>query len=1123
MQKPKNKIRTLFLTTGALGACLLSSNARAAELLMPQNRGAFYSDEAIEIAVADLPAGRKAQVEFVPDKGARTLTLPVTGQGPTVTAVLPPRALAPGEYSIRLDGKDAGKLSIASGVLSSTMLTSQTAGGMKEAGANFILSNAFSFGLLGPDGLPLKSGLRGKRSPGFEIYERAIAQDLPSICYMYWTGFVTHKPWGTEKSWANADMVRDMRLFNFHVAQRMRRYEKNILMVGTLDEPGLSWGKTPAGGMASGFPNWDEKPWYEARGWNYTQDIAAGSDADWMKYMTIRAAIIKENNSWAKRDLKAVWPNLVFSTDLYAPQAVMDGTDPLNQQVNDIPSTHVFMDWGVGKAGVIGALYLEKAHDPTAKIAHAMNGQLEGATVPQPQQRISYHVMQNGMLASGLHSNWWLNPTGMKAEDLNAVNEPAKRIGPLFQEMTPHADVAVLWGWTEAAMRQKEMAARESKKKDGEQIKLMIASWPESNEAAGTGEQSVSAYSVGGNYKEQVLNAHQAINRAGYAAHILHERILPSGVLGKYKVLMIVGQTFALPSDIQKAIGEFQKSGGVIITDSTTTQKFTGALKTAANLRDPAYRWSAVYGVTPEKNPKLTQKQASYFQTTHWMDKQARAATAPMKKVLAQTKAVPVLGSDSEWLIGERHIAGEGALLMALNSHEALPEIKDDEKYWRYNYAPLNAKFTLRGLPKSAVVYEISGLDWSRSRRLSTPLAPVNAQFEAGEMKLYLVAPRAPSGLDLKVENAGGALLVRAALKNLKMPWPFLVTIKNPAGATLFSVHRAANSKGEFSEVFPIGNNAAPGAYRVEISSPAESGKVQSNSSVVVNAQAVVPRVLNETVRVFDGATIQKFLAAKPTLAIVAGKPEYSGAAQKLAAALKAKGISAEVKSERDVMQKVLYPRIWNPFAKLYQNKGEAKLPDGADVKLRIAIDARKDGSFSARDESGKEWGDDWKQPNSLVTVGGEGFVDYVNQDHESVFEPGVQLYFDKDRALTLVKGELTQAQTTEVFKTKWSRPWNRLGSHFGGFQLPPQLPEAYDVNTHLILLGDSQSSELAAALQASELLPQVVDEKYPGAGRALVQFAWSPFAVEKNVVFIGASDAAGVNAGMSELLKLVK
>jgi len=77
----------------------------------------------------------------------------------------------------------------------------------------------------------------------------------------------------------------------------------------------------------------------------------------------------------------------------------MDGTDPLNQQVNDIPSSHVFMDWGTGKAGAVGALYLEKAHDPTSKSAHAMNGQLFDTLVRQPMQTYSYHVMMNGMPA----------------------------------------------------------------------------------------------------------------------------------------------------------------------------------------------------------------------------------------------------------------------------------------------------------------------------------------------------------------------------------------------------------------------------------------------------------------------------------------------------------------------------------------------------------------------------------------------------------------------------------------------------------------------------------------------------------------------------------------------------
>ena len=59
-------------------------------------------------------------------------------------------------------------------------------------------------------------------------------------------------------------------------------------------------------------------------------------------------------------------------------------------------------------------------------------------------------------------------------------------------------------------------------------------------------------------------------------------------------------------------------------------------------------------------------------------------------------------------------------------------------------------------------------------------------------------------------------------------------------------------------------------------------------------------------------------------------------------------------------------------------------------------------------------------------------------------------------------------------------------------------------------------------ALQASELLLQVADEKYPGSGKALLSFAWSPFSLGRNVILIGASDEGGLRAGAARLGQLV-
>jgi hypothetical protein len=164
----------------------------------------------------------------------------------------------------------------------------------------------------------------------------------------------------------------------------------------------------------------------------------------------------------------------------------------------------------------------------------------------------------------------------------------------------------------------------------------------------------------------------------------------------------------------------------------------------------------------------------------------------------------------------------------------------------------------------------------------------------------------------------------------------------------------------------------------------------------------------------------------------------------------------------------------------------------------------------------------EWKAPGTLITIAGEGYLDWIGP-HEFAYEAGCKLFVNDQRQVVVLKGEQAEAKTTDEFRARWARPWSRLDSHVGGYQLPPSLPEAYASDSHLILLGDSTTSEAVAALQASELLLQTADAKYPGPGKSLVSYAWSPFGVEKNVILIGASDEAGLKAGAAKLVELTK
>jgi len=65
---------------------LLAVPACCAELLLPQNRTAFYSEEAIEFAVAGLAPGDRATVALIPtDTMALPVDFTVTGTGSTIT------------------------------------------------------------------------------------------------------------------------------------------------------------------------------------------------------------------------------------------------------------------------------------------------------------------------------------------------------------------------------------------------------------------------------------------------------------------------------------------------------------------------------------------------------------------------------------------------------------------------------------------------------------------------------------------------------------------------------------------------------------------------------------------------------------------------------------------------------------------------------------------------------------------------------------------------------------------------------------------------------------------------------------------------------------------------------
>ena len=514
-----------------------------------------------------------------------------------------------------------------------------------------------------------------------------------------------------------------------------------------------------------------------------------------------------------------------------------------------------------------------------------------------------------------------------------------------------------------------------------------------------------------------------------------------------------------------------------------------------------------------------TEREKSLFETTKLENEHVREAVPTLKALLARTAARPVLATDDLDLVVEKHLAGEGALYMVLNGHEEYPQVPEDAKCPRYNFAPAKTTYTLQGIPPGGSVYVIEGIDWRQVRKLPHPTEPQTVSFATGEMKLCLVAPREPRGIEASAAAQGNALQVTARLNGVRMPWPLTVTVSGPDGSALYQVHRAMDASGGYAESFPLGSTAPAGTYTIAVESPV--GELKATSRAELEPRPVTPVPVTETVRIFDEQAICDFLRAKPKLVIALGGDDQRPLAEKLATGLAKAGIDAVVKPEAEVLRKERYPRVWGPYATVYSPTVEATDAPG-EVERELTVGTSADDTVTVTGADGKPAADgNWRQPKTLIAVVGEGLCDWLGQDHETCYEPGVKLYVDEQRRVTALNAEGKRVRTTPDFRQRWSRPWTRLHSYVGNYQLPPQLPEAYTTDDHLILLGDSRSGLAVAALQASDQLLQTVDEKYPGPGKALIQFVWSPFAVDNNVVFIGASDGAGLDAGAKRLAQL--
>ena len=72
-----------------------------------------------------------------------------------------------------------------------------------------------------------------------------------------------------------------------------------------------------------------------------------------------------------------------------------------------------------------------------------------------------------------------------------------------------------------------------------------------------------------------------------------------------------------------------------------------------------------------------------------------------------------------------------------------------------------------------------------------------------------------------------------------------------------------------------------------------------------------------------------------------------------------------------------------------------------------------------------------------------------------------------------------------------------------------------------LILLGDPNQNRWLKDIEDFHLTRRALSPSYPGTGRALVQYVWTPFYDGFDAITVEASDVEGVRAGIAAMDKM--
>lgn len=510
------------------------------------------------------------------------------------------------------------------------------------------------------------------------------------------------------------------------------------------------------------------------------------------------------------------------------------------------------------------------------------------------------------------------------------------------------------------------------------------------------------------------------LTRLGYTPRfVTEEAIAEKGVEG-VRALVVVGQTFPLPKEVIERIDAFVKEGGRVLADGSTTVTLPGAEPLGVTIEfqrsGKPHNWSC---------PNLPKGSRHIDLAERWH----RQLAAPMLEALGDTGRawlVPAKGADSRVTVMQIDGGPDAKYLVCINDSH----IQSHTDWFQVKETLVPGK----AVPPGAVLYDLN------EEKLLGPVRAIECDLTTTPARVFAIlrrevghtvlAAHRPMSQDL--ESLVELHVADAQGKPLTAALPSHLAVLRPDGEAAHEQYVCTPRTSPFHNSYGVAANAPTGKWRVLARSQLTGQTVEASFDVVSRLQrGPLAKAIEDRVIVRKGRAIGALLGTEGARLAVPlfdtpGLPALRSVAEEAQKALARTGVELQLRLKPET---TTYWLAYDPTPE------------------QIAENARA------------------------------------------------------DRGDTIGRIKTTTVNRNDYFAT--------LGGYaFGG---------------HVLLLdlvgrGDNPMAEHLA--DAGLLWPEASDA-FPGPGRAIIHLVQRAFHPKRSAIVIQAPDAAGLRAGVGELAKV--